>query len=92
MSSSVLASVVSGLPAEMFLLCSHAVMEHTYLCPVAETILAAPGWARVGITAPVSHLRGAAAHELARAVLEHVKQCFEVSADDQLGSGPIDLR
>lgn len=42
-------------------------MEQIDLSRVAETILAAPGWARVGITAPVSHLRVAAAHELARA-------------------------
>jgi len=36
---------------------------------IAEAILAAPGWARVGITAPAEHLREDAARELARAVL-----------------------
>lgn len=60
-------------------------MEQTDLSRVAETILAAPGWARVGITAPVSHLRVAAAHEFARAILEDVGQSSEASADDQLG-------
>src|SRR3546814_3501279 len=40
---------------------------------VAETILAAPGWARVGITAPTSHIRVAAARELARAILAEVE-------------------
>jgi hypothetical protein len=60
-------------------------MEQTDPSRVAETILAAPGWARVGITAPVSHLRVAAAHELARAILEDVERVSEASADDQLG-------
>lgn len=52
---------------------------------VAETLLAAPGWARVGLTAPVSHLRVAAAHELARSILENVGQDTESTAGDQLG-------
>ncbi|OJW23446.1 MAG: hypothetical protein BGO58_11730 [Sphingopyxis sp. 65-8] len=59
-------------------------MEQIDLSRVAETILAAPGWARVGITAPVSHLRVAAAHELARAILEGVGQVHDVSLEDQL--------
>lgn len=37
---------------------------------IAQAILAAPGWARVGITAPAERLREDAARELARAVLE----------------------
>jgi len=32
---------------------------------VADALLAAPGWARVGITAPKESMRQAAAHELA---------------------------
>lgn len=60
-------------------------MEQTDLSRVAETILAAPGWARVGITAPVSYLRVAAAQELARAIFEGVGKPSEASADDQLG-------
>lgn len=32
---------------------------------VADALLAAPGWARIGITAPKESMRQAAAHELA---------------------------
>ena len=39
--------------------------EHT----IAEAILAAPGWARVGLTAPAERLREEAARELARVIL-----------------------
>lgn len=60
-------------------------MERIDPARVAETLLAAPGWARVGLTAPVSHLRVAAAHELARAILEDVGQAAENPAGDQLG-------
>jgi hypothetical protein len=52
---------------------------------VAETLLSAPGWARVGLTASVGHLRIAAAHELARAILEDVGQDTDGPAGDQLG-------
>lgn len=38
---------------------------------IAERILAAPGWARLGITEPRPELRAAAAGELARAILAH---------------------
>lgn len=40
---------------------------------VAETILAAPGWARAGITAPKPHLRIDAAHELARVIIAAIE-------------------
>ncbi|WP_225008043.1 DUF6771 family protein [Novosphingobium percolationis] len=36
---------------------------------IAQAILSAPGWARVGITAPDEHLRHDAARELACAIL-----------------------
>jgi hypothetical protein len=36
---------------------------------IAEALLTAPGWARVGLTAPTSWMREDAARELARAVL-----------------------
>lgn len=52
---------------------------------VAETILTAPGWARVGLSAPASHVRIAAAHELARAILEGIGQGGKEAAGDQLG-------
>lgn len=37
---------------------------------LATTILSAPGWARVGITAPSERLLDDAAHELARAIID----------------------
>lgn len=40
--------------------------EHT----IAEAILAAPGWARVGLTAPAERLREESARELARVILD----------------------
>ncbi len=38
---------------------------------VADAILSAPGWARIGITVPNEHLREKAALEVALAVVEH---------------------
>ena len=43
-------------------------MEQIDTNRIAETILAAPGWVRMGITAPKPHLRTDAAHELARVI------------------------
>lgn len=39
---------------------------------IATTILTAPDWARVGITAPTETVRDAAAHELARTIIERI--------------------
>lgn len=47
---------------------------------IAEALLSAPGWARVGLTAPVEGLREDAARELARAVLEG-RRVAEASPD-----------
>lgn len=44
-------------------------MERFAPAQLAETILSAPAWARVGITAPNERLREEAALELARAIL-----------------------
>lgn len=44
-------------------------MEQISPSRIADTILAAPGWARIGITAPAPHVRTDAAHELARVIL-----------------------
>jgi hypothetical protein len=41
---------------------------------IAQALLTAPGWARVGLTAPGEGLREDAARELARAVLEGRQQ------------------
>jgi hypothetical protein len=47
-------------------------MERIDTSAVAHAILGAPGWARVGITAPSSCLREDAALELARAIADAV--------------------
>lgn len=52
---------------------------------VAETILTAPGWARVGITAPAPHIRDDAAHELARVILASLEIDQDVVSSDQPG-------
>ena len=48
---------------------------------IANALLSAPGWARVGITAPTEHLREAAAEELARVILQSSNDAPEVSPD-----------
>ncbi len=58
-------------------------MDNIDTARVAETILSAPGWARVGITAPTSHIRVEAAFELARAIIESVKAGPEPTSPDQ---------
>jgi len=50
----------------MFLFCSYYAMTRFDIEDMASAILAAPGWARVGITAPARHIRDDAAQELAR--------------------------
>lgn len=76
--------VMRGL-AHLFLICSHWPMERIDPSIIAEAILTAAGWARVGITAPASHIRIAAAHELARTILEEMGQEAEGTGGDQLG-------
>jgi len=48
-------------------------MEQIDTNRVADTILAAPGWARLGITAPAPHVRTDAAHELARVIVAAIE-------------------
>lgn len=60
-------------------------MDRIDTARVAETLLAAPGWARVGLTAPTSHLRVEAAFELARAIAESMGGSSEPAHIDQLG-------
>lgn len=55
-------------------------MERLDPSTLASTILTAPGWVRVGITAPVQRIREQAAHELARAICETVHPAI---ADDR---------
>jgi hypothetical protein len=44
-------------------------IDHTQL---KSAILEAPGWARVGITAPSEQLRDRAAQELALSIVDHL--------------------
>jgi hypothetical protein len=53
---------------------------HANETSIAQALLSAPGWARVGLTAPAEGLREDAALELARAVLEE-RRGLEVSPD-----------
>ena len=60
-------------------------MTRTVELRVAEAILSAPGWARVGITAPAPYLREDAAHELARAILASLDSGSDLSAPESPG-------
>jgi hypothetical protein len=51
---------------------------------IASAILAAPGWARVGITAPNSWLREDAAQELARVILDQANDALPAPSDHQI--------
>jgi hypothetical protein len=56
----------------MFAICSNSAMQPEsdmlHASVIADAILNAPGWARIGITAPSERLRLEAAQELALAV------------------------
>jgi hypothetical protein len=56
--------------AHMFSLCSILHMTRIDEQSVADALLHAPGWARVGLCAPTSWMREEAARELARAVID----------------------
>jgi len=49
---------------------------------MAQAILAAPAWVRVGITAPTENIRVEAASELALTLL-NLRDCEEHIADDR---------
>ena len=66
----------------MFQLCSHCKMSRLEPSSIAQALLSAPGWARVGITAPNERLREDAALELAKAVLG--EDPGEMPRDDQM--------
>ncbi len=56
--------------AQMFFICSDELMNQPAELAIASIILNAPGWARVGITVPDKRLRGEAAIELAREIVD----------------------
>lgn len=51
---------------------------------VAEALLHAPGWARVGLCAPTSWMREEAARELARAVIDSKSEAGQPGGQEQL--------
>ena len=56
----------------MFFLCSHWGMNRLDKNAIADALLSAPGWAKLGLTEPREHLRIDAAMELAGAILDHL--------------------
>lgn len=62
-------------------------MERLDQSLIAEAILQAPGWARIGITAPSHVMREDAAAELARAILDHAQTPATNPPSDQIGLG-----
>ena len=60
-------------------------MERIAPTIIAKAILAAPGWARVGITAPSEFLREDAAEELALTILDQIEQQPATAEDAQIG-------
>ena len=48
-------------------------MEHIDESTMAQALLSAPGWARVGLAAPTEWMREQAAVELARSILDQAK-------------------
>ncbi|MFC0687648.1 DUF6771 family protein [Novosphingobium clariflavum] len=53
-----------------FAICSHAAMERIERQELSAILLAAPGWARVGLTMPDERMRERAADALAATIIE----------------------
>jgi len=60
----------------------HGDMERVAAHPMAQAILAAPAWVRVGITAPTENIRIQAANELALTLLG-IRDSEDQGADDR---------
>ena len=56
----------------MFFLCSDMGMNRLDKNAIADALLAAPGWAKLGLTEPREHLRIDAAMELASAIVDQL--------------------
>jgi hypothetical protein len=54
----------------MFIVCSHTGMERIERQELSAILLAAPGWARVGLTMPDERMRERAADALAATIIE----------------------
>jgi hypothetical protein len=70
--------------AESFFLCSLRGMTRIDPDRVANALLDAPGWARVGITAPRETTRQAAAQELALTITRLFEEHPPIPDPDQL--------
>lgn len=70
----------------MFCICSNLGMERIDETSIATTILNAPGWVRIGITAPDNRMRDDAARELARAIV------VQMNNDEHAPIDPNQLR
>jgi len=60
-------------------------MERIDPTPIAQALLAAPGWARAGLTAPTASVREDAAQELANAIIDRRHDLAPEIDDSQLG-------
>ena len=59
--------------ANMFVICSHGGMERIERLELSAILLAAPGWARVGLTMPDERIRERAADTLAATIIEKLE-------------------
>jgi len=57
----------------MFAICSDAIMERIERHELSAILLAAPGWARVGLTMPDERMRERAADTLAATIIEKLE-------------------
>lgn len=55
------------------MICSHMFMERIEREELSAILLAAPGWARVGLTMPDEHMRERAADALAATIIEKLE-------------------
>lgn len=69
--------------AGMFIICSNSPMSRIDEQSVANALLQAPGWARVGLSAPSAWVREEAARELALAVIEG-RECTPLAYGQEL--------
>jgi hypothetical protein len=68
-----------------FTLCSHSGVSRIDQATIPDTILSAPGWARVGIIAPNGRLRDDAIYELAQTIIA------EIDGDQRHSASPDQL-
>jgi len=59
---------------DVLLICSHGQMEQVSHTRIADILLSAPGWARVGLTMPDERIRVSAAEMLAVTILERLAE------------------